>query len=475
MTRSAVTTFRGRGRGAGFVLLEARVCLAYGTEEFHVFRGVMAAPPTDMNDSVGRRHGVDDPFALRWKELMMRTRWTSVWGLLATAAILVANPVLARQQEPTTREQAIEEAQEEKSQHLTPFVASPAEQQVARALRMVQGTSLKWHPFFENAYAGGGFTLGLGYRFAVSPFNTIDVRGSYTVSDYKRIEAQFDAPRLFKRRGELFVLGGWREATQVGFYGIGTGNTSIDNRANYSFQQPYLETSLTVKPTRRYWVVNGTAEYSQWKQRSGEGNEPSVETVYSPANLAGLGATVEYLHTQGTMGFDWRTARGYSRRGGYYAITAHDYFDHDDRYGFRQVDYEAIQHVPILREAWVLSFRALAQTTFDKDGQDIPFFMLPSVGGGSTLRGFTSWRFRDRNSLLLQAEWRIMVNRFLDTAVFYDTGKVAARARDLDLDGLKNNVGFGVRFHGPLATPLRVEVARGNEGVSLVFSSSAVF
>lgn len=32
--------------------------------------------------------------------------------------------------------------------------------------------------------------------------------------------------------------------------------------------------------------------------------------------------------------------------------------------------------------------------------------MLPSVGGGSSLRGFASWRFRDRNSLLLQAEWR---------------------------------------------------------------------
>ena len=53
--------------------------------------------------------------------------------------------------------------------------------------------------------------------------------------------------------------------------------------------------------------------------------------------------------------------------------------------------------------------------------------MLPYVGGGSTLRGFTSHRFRDQNGLPLQAEWRIMVNRFIDTAVFYDAGKVAAR------------------------------------------------
>ncbi len=101
--------------------------------------------------------------------------------------------------------------------------------------------------------------------------------------------------------------------------------------------------------------------------------------------------------------------------------------------------------------------------------------MLPSVGGGSSLRGFTSWRFRDQNSLLLQAEWRIMVNRFLDTAFFYDAGKVTARASDLDFNGLKSDYGFGVRFHGPFATPLRVELAKSNEGLGLVFSSSASF
>src|SRR6185295_18696960 len=108
-------------------------------------------------------------------------------------------------------------------------------------------------------------------------------------------------------------------------------------------------------------------------------------------------------------------------------------------------------------------------TTAVKNNQEIPFFMLPSLGSGSTLRGFSSWRFRDRNSLLLQAEWRIMVNRFFDTAVFYDAGKVAALTADLNFDDLKSDYGFGVRLHGPFATPLRVELARGNEGLRFVF------
>jgi outer membrane translocation and assembly module TamA len=101
---------------------------------------------------------------------------------------------------------------------------------------------------------------------------------------------------------------------------------------------------------------------------------------------------------------------------------------------------------------------------------------MPSIGSGSTLRAYSSWRFRDRNSLLLQAEWRAMVNRFLDLAIFYDTGKVTANARDLSLDGLKSDVGFGLRFHGPIATPLRVELAKGSEGgIHIVFAASAAF
>jgi len=122
-----------------------------------------------------------------------------------------------------------------------------------------------------------------------------------------------------------------------------------------------------------------------------------------------------------------------------------------------------------------LSFRGFVSTTGSKRDQQIPFFMLPSVGGGSSLRAFSSWRFRDRNSMVMEAEWRVMVNRFLDTALFYDAGKVTAHARDLDLTHLKSGYGIGVRFHGPLSTPLRIDVAHGNEGISVVWAASAVF
>ncbi len=139
------------------------------------------------------------------------------------------------------------------------------------------------------------------------------------------------------------------------------------------------------------------------------------------------------------------------------------------------MDYDVIQHIPVMRDTWVVSFRGRVETTFVDEGQVIPFFMLPALGGGSTLRGFSSWRFRDRHSLLLSAEWRVLVNRFLDTAVFYDAGKVTSRTSELDLADLKSGYGFGFRFHGPIATPLRIELAKSNEGLQLVFSAKAPF
>jgi len=77
-------------------------------------------------------------------------------------------------------------------------------------------------------------------------------------------------------------------------------------------------------------------------------------------------------------------------------------------------------------------------------------------------------------ALLLQAEWRAIVNSFFDVALFYDAGKVTARRSDLDLDGLKKDYGIGFRLHGRWR-PLRIELAKSNEGLALVFAAHAAF
>lgn len=389
-------------------------------------------------------------------------------------AWLAATPALAQSPEPATRTDAIVAEQAEKAKDLRPYVGNRAERLVNGLEEALVGGRIRVHPYFISALAGGGFTLGAGYRQPVSFYSSVDLRGSITLSGYKRIEAEFLAPRALNRRGVVSVVGGWREATQVGFYGTGTDGTSVDDRTNYSFTQPYVSASLRL--VSKHWLaLAGGMEVSQWNQGPGKGTAPSVDEVYTTDSLPGLGSSPTYLRSFGTVGFDWRPAADYSQRGGYYAATYQDFTDQDDAFGFRQIEYTAVQHIPILRKAWVLSLRGEAVLTQTKDGQEIPFYMLPALGGGSSLRGFASWRFRDRNSLLLSADWRVLVNNFMDLAFFYDAGKVTATASSLDLSGLKSNYGVGFRLHGPMATPLRIDLARSHEGLQVVFSSKSAF
>jgi len=401
------------------------------------------------------------------------------FGMSLAAALLLAGPLSPPAAAQSTdgessRAAIVERSQADKSTKLRPYVPSGFEMAVTRVEKTMLNGTMKWHPFLEGAYTGAGFSPGVGYMTHVSPYSTLDVRGNVSIRNYKVAEAEFISPRLFHRRAELSVVGGWREATQVGFYGIGPNSTTA-NRADFAFEQPYAGARFKVKPTRRLWVLGGSADVARWSFNDPTGIAPSVDSVYTPATLPGLGITTTFVHSQATVGFDWRPAQAYARRGGFYSITAHDYTDNDSRFGFRRVDYRVTQHFPILRESWVLSLNGQASATFNKDGQQVPFYMLPYLGGGSTLRGYSSHRFRDRDSVLIQGEWRIMVNRFMDTAVFYDAGKVASRHSEMNFHDLRTDYGFGARFHTPFATALRIDVARSTEGTRLVFATSSAF
>jgi hypothetical protein len=294
----------------------------------------------------------------------------------------------------------------------------------------------------------------------------------YSIKSYKLIELSTDSVGHGVGRFGWHARVGWMDATQVAFYGLGI--DSPDARTNFRLKEGYVGANVDLRPVP--WVVFGAgATYEDYQIEEGLGTSPSIETVHTPATAPGLGADPKYIHSTGSAGIDWRPSAGYARYGGLYQLSYHNYDDRDSIYSFDRVDAEIIQHLPILRENWVLSFHGLFQsTTNDEDA--VPFFLLPSLGSGSTLRAYSSWRFRDRHSMLLQGEFRWIPSKTaVDMAIFYDAGKVTSRRSDLDFNGLKNNVGIGIRFHGPFATPLRIEFAHGDEGPHIVFSGSAAF
>jgi hypothetical protein len=401
------------------------------------------------------------------------SRRTSIRALLAGLVLAAVGLAPGRLLAQETRASIIAEAQAAKAEQLTSYVPSKGERIAADIKRRVLQTPNGFYPWFDSVYSGGGFTLGAGYRRFYGDRTFWVARGLFSAKAYKLAEVGTMSLGLAGGHIDLRVLGGWRDATQVAFYGVG-GTTAPDGKTDFRLKQAYA--GALVRGRSGLAVFDLGTQFEDYTLESGHGTGPSIEDVHTPATAPGLGANPVYIHVTASGGMDSRTpSPGYARRGGLYALTYDGYFDTNETYTFDRLQAEAVQHIPILRENWVVSLHAVARTTLD-DGDTVPYFLLPALGSGSTLRAYPSWRFRDRHSLLLSGEWRWLPNRmFLDLALFADAGKVASRREDLNFSGLKHDVGVGMRIHGLGGTPLRIDVAHGSEGFNIVFSGSPAF
>jgi len=386
---------------------------------------------------------------------------------VATGLLLIAAPARGQQ----TRAEEIARRQAEKGSQLTPNVPGRTE----RALEWFEDHFTDPDTIyltFGGLYPSAGLAPGVAYRDAFGHAR-LNVGGAYSTKSYKGANASLSFPALAGNRLEAETHARWVDATQIPFHGVG--NDSVkSNRVNYRRSSVDVGGSATFKPVRWYSIGAGVA-WQIVEDEAGLGTQPSIETRYSAQTAPGLFTESRYLHVSAVTAIDWRESRGYTRRGGLYSIGLNQYRDQDERLGFHRVDAELQQHVPILKEHWVLAFRALAQTTVEDDGQAVPYHLLPSLGGARRHRGYADFRFQDRHLLLLSGEYRWLPSRVLDMALFVDAGKVASERRDLDLDGLKTAYGIGLRFHGPNFTPLRIDVARGDEGVRVHITGGLPF
>jgi len=100
-----------------------------------------------------------------------------------------------------------------------------------------------------------------------------------------------------------------------------------------------------------------------------------------------------------------------------------------------------------------IALRGIVAGTWGEEGDGIPFYHLPTLGKDEGLRGFHSWRFRDRALAAAMAEWRYQVwyhpgdpTYRLDAMVFVDHGMVAPGLDKLARRDFETTPGFGLRL-----------------------------
>jgi hypothetical protein len=181
-----------------------------------------------------------------------------------------------------------------------------------------------------------------------------------------------------------------------------------------------------------------------------------------------------FLHGRIAATVDTRDAPGHPTRGGLYRTAVSFYSDRDTgQYSFRRHEIEGLHLVPLSPGRWTLAFHGWTVLSETGDDRQIPAYLLPSLGGSTTLRSYSDYRFHDRHLLLLSAESRWAVFEHVDVAIFADAGSVASRVRDLTLK--ETSYGVGLRAHVRSSTVARVDVAHGREGWRLLLRLNEPF
>jgi hypothetical protein len=333
--------------------------------------------------------------------------------------------------------------------------------------------------------SGGGLAGGLGLDVPITRGWDFTAKGLYSVKEYWRAESRIEHEG---RRTHFEAYGRLRDMGRIAFYGIGN-ESDQDSRTNFAMREGTAGAfgSFRLLP----WVSLGARTEHVWPELSAgkDASLASTTDVFTPDQLPGLGEQPRYLRYEGSVDFMLPPAvgdgffQGTDVRGTYARFDDRQF----DRYTFDRMDLEVRQRFAGLGAAQRLTLHGWVSHTETDEGQDVPFYLLRTLGakgqirsvheyflGGdqtqATLRGYDSFRFRDRDALLLQAEYRIPLWGPIDATVFYDAGKVAASRSELNLKELHTNYGFSLSFMKGRSTAARVDVGLGGEGTQWLFT-----
>ena len=310
---------------------------------------------------------------------------------------------------------------------------------------------------------GSGFAYGAGYRTRRLSGREagLDAWAGASIKGYWATEARMRFPRL--AGGRLLAEGYARrhEYPQEDYFGLGpdslrSAQTDYAVRTNTFGGRAAARLAPIV-------ALGGGLEFLQPRVGSGKDDAlPSIGERFDEASAPGLTRQPDYVRSIAFVDVDFRRPLN-ARNGGWYRAELSHYEDRDfGAYTFNRLDVDLRQFVSFLSERRVLVGRVAASTSDSATGQQMPFYLMPTLGGNDSLRGFRDYRFRGPHALLLQGEYRFEIWSGLDGALFYDTGKVAMRRADLNFSDLQSDYGFGFRFNTDNGNIVRVDAAFGS-------------
>ncbi|MDX2179673.1 MAG: BamA/TamA family outer membrane protein [Bryobacteraceae bacterium] len=403
--------------------------------------------------------------------------------ILSRSIVSLAFCVGALAQEPQpippdiqSRAELLERLRDQKKPQLKPAELSKTENTLnkigdAQFLAKIEGQTGGFRPVIGGLQTGSGFAVGVAWRppnLIRKPY-AIRASGSISTRLWQAYELGVAFPRLWSDKLSLDFETAYRDLNSLSYFGPGPKSRG-DNRTNFRREDTAFTGTLIVQPLKyfRFGAFGGYTFHNVGRGKDRRYASTDDQFVGQP--IPGLGEQTDYLRTGFEAAIDWRDFPRGPRRGGLYSAR---YAWHNDRvfnrYDFSKLDLLATQYIPFFNDKRVFVLRAKTDLTYTNNGNVVPFYVQPVVGGSDDLRGFRPYRFYGDNSAVANAEYRWEVSSGLDMALFMDFGQVFERRKDFAFNKFESSWGFGFRGNVRNIPVIRVDVGFSREGFRIWF------
>jgi len=282
-----------------------------------------------------------------------------------------------------------------------------------------------------------GAASALSFRMSqsdtVSRLSNMQVLALYSLK--KQFVAAINGTQYFK--GEKYILGEQFSYSSFPdkFWGLGK-NTADTAEEDYRFKQYYIYLHLMRHLGNKFYI-GGLFEFQNVMdveyEKAGAFDKENIAGRYGYKS-SGLGLSFTY---------DTRNDAFAPDKG----IFAQAFFNRFDKaigsdYSYTKVVVDLRKYIRIYKKH-VLAMQAYSLSDI---GNDIPIRDIAALGGTNSMRGYYAGRYRDKQLLVFQSEYRLPLYKRFGAVAFGGLGDVGKNINDFSMNNLKYSYGAGLRF-----------------------------
>lgn len=249
------------------------------------------------------------------------------------------------------------------------------------------------------------------------------------------------------------------------YFGIGN-NTREANREDYTSQNFGISLSL-LREFGRNLKAGLRYSFATWTIKEWGSLGPSAgESI--PGNRGGIVAGPTFL-----LNLDNRDNIFYPGRGEFFEM-GYTFFDHTvgSDFNFHLFQLNLRKYIPLF-SSHVIALQSLLQLEWG----NVPFYCLSQLGGQNLMRGYYQGRFRDKDLIALQAEYRLPIVWKIGGVAFASIGQVADRLEHFAAGQFRYTMGAGLRylFDKKEKIQIRADVGFGRDSTGFYLSIFEAF